>query len=363
MAITPEQARAELARRELAKRQSKPMFSSEEEGRVAISQQSQEQEQLKANASPMGLAKETASQTAQDVVGGAYTAANTASVGGLDATMGLITGKSQLSQPGSAGYDVAQGAGMGVGMIAPMGMMGTSAKAVTKTIKYETELQQAAKAKTALDGIRSTLGKAKSIAISGVDNISTDVSWNLKSQRAFNAMKNPVYQIKFEQGTNMPVQTVGNMDKVKEALGDLIGSPQMWEEAPKKEIQHVKQIYGEINQAMKTAADKTGKPISQALDAYSEFMDKYHLVNKTVVDKAGNAMGNYLKETFKSTAEPALQEAWKDVSKMSPEIKSVMASMKNRELLRKILQVSPWVAGTGAAALTGGKALSHYLSK
>lgn len=136
MAITPEQARAELARRELAKRQSsqKPMFSSEEEGRTAIAQNLEQQKQLESKASPMGIAKTTAGQTAQDVVGGAYTAANTASVGGLDALMGLATGKSQLSQPGSAGYDVAQGAGTGIGMLVPMGMTGKAASTTIKAV-------------------------------------------------------------------------------------------------------------------------------------------------------------------------------------------------------------------------------------
>jgi len=199
----------------------KPMFSSEQEGRTSSANLATQQKQLESNASPMGVAKTAIGQTAKDVVGGAYTAANTASVGGLDAIMGLISGKSQLSQPGSAGYDVAQGAGTAVGMLVPGMAVTKSAQTASKAIKFESELQQASKAKQALDGVRSTLGQAKGIAIAEVANVPTEVSWSLKSQRAFNAIKNPVYGIDFEPGTKMPIQTVGNMDKVKEALRDV----------------------------------------------------------------------------------------------------------------------------------------------
>jgi hypothetical protein len=219
---------------------------------------------------------------------------------------------------------------------------------IKKIAKYESELQQATKAKTALDTLRGTIGQAKTIAIKEVENAPTDLRWTTKSNKVLDAIKNPVYEVAFNKDGTL-VQTVGNLDKIKTAVGELISSPKIWEEAPKTEIRDIKRFYGQINQVMKNAATKAGKPIDNALKNYDEFMDKYTLVNKTLVDNAGNAMGNKLKSTFKLAAEPAYKEAWKEVSKASPEIKEVMNSMKNRMLLGNLVK-----AGIGLGAVNEG---------
>jgi hypothetical protein len=78
-------------------------------------------------------------------------------------------------------------------------------------------------------------------------------------------------------------------------------------------------------------------------------MENYNTINDKLVDKYGNAMANKLKSTFKFMAEPAVKEAWKEVSKSSPEVKSVMNSMNRRELLGNLLKVTgAAAAGTGA---------------
>ena len=70
------------------------------------------------------------------------------------------------------------------------------------TAKFESELQQAAKAKDALDGIRKTLGTAKGLAIAEVADVPTAAKLSIKSSRAIRALKNPVYGIEFEKMTH-----------------------------------------------------------------------------------------------------------------------------------------------------------------
>jgi hypothetical protein len=48
-------------------------------------------------------------------------------------------------------------------------------------------------------------------------------------------------------------------------------------------------------------------------------------------------------------SEKYYKNAWKEVSKISPEIKSVMDSMNNRELLKNLLKVSGGAAALGLA--------------
>jgi len=89
---------------------------------------------------------------------------------------------------------------------------------------------------------------------------------------------------------------------------------------------------------MRKAANRVGKPIDEALNNYHRFMINYNKVNKTLVDTAGEAMANKLKKTFMWTAEPAVKEAWKEVSRVSPEIKRVMKSQQTRRLLINLLK-------------------------
>jgi len=132
---------------------------------------------------------------------------------------------------------------------------------------------------------------------------------------------------------------------VKEAVGELIHTPKIWEEAPSKELRLVKQFYGHVRNQMVKQSASVGKSLAPALDSYAKFMDNYHLVNRSLVDSAGTAMGNRLRNAFRIGAEPAVKQAWKDVSKASPEIRGVMNSMNQREVLKNLLKVAGYGGG------------------
>lgn len=281
--------------------------------------------------------------------------ANEATFGAVGGIAKAVTGK---DLPQESMDEATKQMASGAALVAPLplGMVAEGATKmvapiVKKFIKYDSALQQAQKGKDALDALRNTLGTAKNIAVKDVENVATDFSFNgVKSDKIMQAIKNPVYEVAFDKEGKV-IQTVGNLDKVKSAIGELVNTPALWEEAPKTEVQHIKSIYGQVNQAMKEAARGVGKPIDAQLEAYNKFMDKYAIVNKTLVDNAGNAMGNKLKTAFKIQAEPAVKQAWKDLSKSSPQIKSVMDSMNKRELIKNLIKYG----GTGAVTFEGGK--------
>jgi hypothetical protein len=231
--------------------------------------------------------------------------------------------------------------------------LGASKEAIGGVIASEGRLQKAAKGKEALDTLRSTLGKAKELAIKEVADVPVKLDLRGISNKVIKAIEDPIYGIAKESDGSL-VNSISNMDKVKEAVGELINTPKIWEEAPKKELRVVKQLYGQINNAMKSAARSVGKPIDEALDAYSKFMDNYHLMNPTLVDSAGNAMGNKLRNAFRVGAEPAVKQAWAEISKSSPEIKKIMGTMKQREIIKNLLKVG----GYGG----GGAYVAHKLS-
>jgi len=390
MAITPQQARAELARRELARRESKKQEASSP-------QQSQQMQSIQPQnilgqlfnvpaaamrsaiqgkgyaqgaAQPDQVPKfqELAAQGASDLAG-RLPQGIAAPVGGLMSSIGQGYGMAA-----DIATDPAALLAMLIGK-APVGGTGTElgkmisatkpAQAVGRFMgkerhlsnlknifKLEGELSQAKKAKVALDATRDIIGKAKALAIQEVKDVPAELNFGGNmSQKIVDAIKNPIYGVEFTQEGGV-VNTVGNLDKVKEAVGDLISSPKLWQEAPKKEIGMIKKFYGEIVSSMKSAANKAGKPIDSALDNYGKFMDNFHKINDKLVDKYGNAMGNKLKESFKLQAEPALKQAWREVSKASPEIKSVMKSMNSREMLRALLSAGTIYEG-GKKILTG----------
>lgn len=231
------------------------------------------------------------------------------------------------------------------------------ARSLKNVIKFDNSLKQATRGKKALDTVRSTLGQAKKLAIQEVAEIPAELSFKGNmSEKVIKAIQNPIYGVELTPEGGVK-QTIGNLDKVKEAVGELIGTEKIWEEAPMKELRIVKQFYGKITESMREAAKKAGKPIDKVLDDYHDFMENYRLVNKTLVDTAGQAYGNKLKSAFKFGAEPAYKEAWKEVAKQSPEIKSVMNSMKGRELLKNILKL----AGGATAVGLGGREILKRL--
>ena len=208
-----------------------------------------------------------------------------------------------------------------------------------KLPQLQNTLTQSKKAKIALDDVRTIFGKAKELAIKQVDDVALELPEIKESTKVMGAINNPIYEVEFlADGSIKP--TVGNADKVKEALGELISSPKIWEEAPKKELRYVKQLYGQVSDSMKKAAKGVGKPIDEALSNYHNFMINYNKVNKTIVDTAGEAVGNKLRDAFKWTSEPAVKEAWKEVSKVSPEINRIMKSQQTRRLLTNLIKAA-----------------------
>lgn len=217
--------------------------------------------------------------------------------------------------------------------------MASIGKNVKTALKWEGSLEQAKKAKSSLDTVRTTLGKAKELAIKEVENVPATLDWKGNvSGKIVEAIRNPVYGVQFTEEGGV-VNTVGNLDKVKTAVGELI-TPKVWQEAPKTELRQIKQFYGRVVGEMKKAAEKAGKPITKVLDDYDNFMERYNIIDDHLTDKYGNAMGNKLKTSFKVFAEPALKEAWGVVSKATPELKSVTKSMKTREILKNLLAIT-----------------------
>lgn len=220
---------------------------------------------------------------------------------------------------------------------------------IRNIFKYNNALEQAQKSKIALDNTRTLLGKAKDIALQEVKDVPAKLDWSGNvSQKVVNAIKNPIYKVEFTEEGGV-VNTIGNLDKVKSALQDLLTTKD-FVEAGNMEKRLIMQFTGRVRDTMVKAANNIGKPeLATALKDYHNFMDNYNLINDKLVNKYGNAMANKLKATFKWNAEPAVKEAWKEVSKASPEIKSIMGSMKRRELLGKLLKYSGIATGVSLA--------------
>ncbi len=205
-------------------------------------------------------------------------------------------------------------------------------------------LERAGKAATALDNLRTTLGETKKQAVGSVANT---VVKNFKPtfpKQILDKLHDPLYEIEFSKGGAIK-PTIGNLDKVKEALGDLMTS-RGWEESTKKLQQSVKQSYGYIKNAMTETEPSIKEPIS----AYSKFMEKYGLVNRNLRDSQGNVLEKKIRGAFSKGSEEQVKKAWKELSKQSGELKQVASDMEKwagRQSLKKWLSM---LAGGGAGA-------------
>ncbi len=216
-----------------------------------------------------------------------------------------------------------------------------------KIFRYDKVLEQAKKSKVALDCIRTTLGQAKDIALQEVKDVPAELNWTGNvSDKVVKAIQNPIYKVELTQEGGV-VNTIGNLDKVKTALQDLLTTKD-YVEAGNMEKRQIMQFAGRVRDTMVEAANKVGKPeLAKALKNYHNFMENYEIINTKLIDKFGNALGNKMKDTFRFTAEPAVKEAWKEVGKSSPEIKDIIKSRQNRELLKVLLKVGAPIAGAG----------------
>jgi hypothetical protein len=162
------------------------------------------------------------------------------------------------------------------------------------------------------------------------------------------AIQRSEYGIEFAQDGKV-VNTIGNLDKVKTALQD-IPTTKDFVEAGNMAKRQIIQFAGKVRDAMVSAANDAGKPeLAKSLKDYHNFMGKYEIINSHLVDKYGNALGNKMKSVFRWTSEPVLKEAWKEVGKSNPEIKSIIKSREAREILKGLLKVGlPTTIGGGA---------------
>lgn len=221
---------------------------------------------------------------------------------------------------------------------------------IKKIAKFDTASVQAKKAKTALDTVRTNLGKAKEIALMNTKDIPAEIdfSGNL-SQKVINAIKNPIYKVDFTDEGGV-VNNIGNLDKIKTALNDLVTTKD-FVEAGNMEKRQIMQFAGKIRNSMVKVADDAGKPeLGNSLKDYHEFMDNYNKINDHLVDKYGDAVADKLKSTFTLFKNAETKQAWKDVGVNSPELKSIMSSMQKRELLKRLLQTGATAEGVRAAS-------------
>lgn len=242
---------------------------------------------------------------------------------------------------------------------AAAGGAGIAKAGINKLMRFEKITQQADKSKAALDALQKSYGSAYEVAINAVKDVPTEVDFSKMPKRILDLIRNEkdTYGVKFNPNGSLDT-SLGNVNKIKEAADDVI-TPAVIKEAPNKELGQIKEFSGYLSSTMRKAARKVGKPIDEAVDAYGKFKNDYNLVNDRLLDRRGNAMANKLKEMFRLTSEPLVKNAWKTLSKESPELKEIMASRKNRELLKTLLKTTASVGGVGAV---GGVTI-HHLSR
>lgn len=355
MAITPEQAKQELARRELERRKSSQQQPQQEQ--TTQQQPNILQQLLQSTNQAVGNIAGGIIQPPVKIIGRAGQAAES-----------MMTGKPPMNysipMTESMGGNIdIKPAGIGEGMadvgMATLNMLGLKGlmnpksltSGIAKVTKYDNTLKQANKAKEALDSTRSMLGKAKDIALQEVKDVPAELDWaGNVSNKVVQAIKNPVYKVEFTPEGGV-VNTIGNLDKVKSALQDLVTTKD-FVEAGNMEKRQIMKFAGRVRNTMLEAAEKAGKPeLAKALKGYHEFMDSYEMIYSKLTDKFGNAMANKMKSMFSIFAEPATKEAWKEIGKISPEVKSVIGSMNRRELLKNLLKVSGGITAIGAGKM------------
>ena len=260
-------------------------------------------------------------------------------------------------------------------------------KALKPLMKWENRLQQSRTAKAGLDFLRDKFGQAVDLAIQEVKDVPVKVNMSkLKiPDKVLDVLKNKqsVYDFQFTKQIEKPagkivneagkllnepqvlqeggkfIQTVGNVNRLKKATGELITNPKFWEEASKTEQAQIKRFYGVLSNIMKNGAKTKGVDLSKPLGAYDKFIDRYTFVNPTLVNAQGHAIGNKLRTAFQIGAEPAVKEAWKAVAKDSPEIRKVMGSRERREILKNLIKFG----GGGTVAIGGGAAVFNAVTK
>lgn len=238
--------------------------------------------------------------------------------------------------------------------LAGKGIEGTPAaakvmqKLLKPVMKWDTALQQAQTAKQSLNTIRTTLGQAKELALKNTGDIPAEIDWSGNmSQKVVNIIKDPIYGVEFTPEGGV-VGNIRNLDKMKVAINDNMTKKDFIEAGDMEKAQ-MKQFAGKLRQSMISAANKSGRPeLAKSLKDYHEFMDNYSSVNRRLVNVEGEAEANKLKHIFKITSEPLVKKQFKELANnpvAGPELKAIMKSRKNRELLKNLLTAGVTLEG------------------
>ena len=189
-------------------------------------------------------------------------------------------------------------------LLAMVGIKGGKSKIantpVNKIIKYDNDLKLAEQAKTSIENVKGFLGKAKGIAISEAADIKTNAEFEklYRLKKVLHAIRDPIYEIEMDVDGGIK-QTVGNLDKVKTAIGELISKKDWVDGASRTEQRLTKNLYRNLRDEMINSAAKEGKDLKAPLEAYSNFMDNYHQIEPRLTDQWGQAQANKLKSMFK----------------------------------------------------------------
>jgi len=238
------------------------------------------------------------------------------------------------------------GSAMGLSIAGGKTLKGISNR-LPKIMGKNYTIDRATQAVDALDETRTNLGQNVGEAIKQYSDRTIDINklGDLPTlpKNVLSALDDPIYQIeKLPDGSIKP--TLGNMQKLKEALDDFISSKQ-WEEATKMNQRVIKQAYGKISQAMKDAAPE----IKESLSRYGDFMEIYRDVIKTVKDTGGRVLEKKFRGVFKPGAERTYQIAWDKMTKYAPELKQILKDMgkfTSRQTVKSI--VGKGIIGGGA---------------
>jgi hypothetical protein len=217
-------------------------------------------------------------------------------------------------------------------------------------------LDRATRGANELEKMRLGLGQAKGQAVARVadktiKNFKPDIP-----EAVLKKLQDPIYKIEFTDKGAIK-NTIGNVDKVKDALGDLVSNRAWKEVSPKKLITETKRLYGYLSNAMK----ETDSSLKSPIQAFHNFMKDYTRLKPTFSDTKGVSTAS-IETAIKSDKAEAAFKAWERLSKKSPELSQVMKDVTKfigRKGAHKLLgDIKKWgirSAVVGAVGLGAGK--------
>lgn len=225
-------------------------------------------------------------------------------------------------------------------------------------------LDRANEAATLLDDARNLLGDLKGKVIQQVGNRTVDID-KLNAQlpkvipkQVLTILDDPIYEIrKLPDGSIEP--TIVNLDKMKQAIGDLFATDAWQKEAPNQAKAIARQIYGIISQSIKDAAPEAKEPITD----YHNFMDIFRQVNKTLRSPMGTILEKRFRGALKPGSERQYQIAWREMQKYIPRLRQIIIDVQKfnqRQTFKAgAKRIAPWLP----LIVGGGYMGSKWLGK